>query len=51
LSKKLDLVGVAEVAELLGVSRQRVHQLIREQAGFPDPVAHLRAGKSGSAKT
>lgn len=37
------LMGVAEVAELLGVSRQRVHQLVA-QTGFPEPVAHLAAG-------
>jgi hypothetical protein len=35
--------GVSEVAELLGVSRQRVAQL-RSKPGFPAPVAELRAG-------
>jgi hypothetical protein len=38
-----DLVGVAEVAELLSVSRQRVSQLAATP-GFPDPVARLAAG-------
>lgn len=38
-----DLVGAAEVAELLGVQRQRVTQL-QTRAGFPAPVAVLRAG-------
>jgi predicted DNA-binding transcriptional regulator AlpA len=38
------LVGVAEVAELLGVSRQRVHKLA-ERDDFPAPVAILTAGK------
>ena len=38
-----ELMGVAEIAELLGVSRQRVHQLTKV-AGFPRPVAELSAG-------
>src|SRR5579884_1721110 len=38
------LVGVAEVAAILGVSRQRVHQLI-EAGDFPAPEAELSAGK------
>ncbi len=40
-----DLVGVAEVAELLGVSRQRVNQLVRESSDFPDPIAVIAAGR------
>lgn len=39
-----ELVGAAEIAEMLGVSRQRVHQLT-ESAGFPVPVAELRSGR------
>lgn len=39
----MDLVGVAEIAELLGVSRQQVHRL-SVQEGFPEPVARLSAG-------
>jgi hypothetical protein len=35
--------GVSEVADLLGVSRQRVAQL-RTKPGFPAPVAELRSG-------
>jgi enamine deaminase RidA (YjgF/YER057c/UK114 family) len=35
--------GVSEVADLLGVSRQRVAQL-RTKRGFPAPIAELRAG-------
>jgi len=38
-----DLAGVAEVATILGVSKQRVTQL-RQTAGFPSPVAILAAG-------
>jgi predicted DNA-binding transcriptional regulator AlpA len=37
------LVGTAEIAEMLGVSRQRVHQLSRRE-DFPAPVAVLSAG-------
>ncbi len=39
-----ELMGSAEVAELLGVCRQRVLQLA-QQPGFPEPVAVLRLGK------
>ena len=35
--------GVSEVADLFGVSRQRVAQL-RTKPGFPAPVAELRSG-------
>ena len=42
---QFDLVGVAEVAEMLGVSRQRVHAIAQSQAAFPKPVADLSAGK------
>ncbi len=39
------LVGVAEVADMLGLTRQRVHQLAQdENADFPKPAAVLSAG-------
>jgi predicted DNA-binding transcriptional regulator AlpA len=38
------LVGAAEVAEILGVSRQRVTQLT-SRPDFPAPVAVLAMGK------
>jgi predicted DNA-binding transcriptional regulator AlpA len=38
-----ELVGVAEIAEMLGVTRQRVHQLTKAPE-FPRPVAELSAG-------
>lgn len=38
-----DLVGVAEVADMLGVTRTRVSQLA-SVSGFPEPVARLAAG-------
>jgi hypothetical protein len=37
------LVGVAEIAEMLGVSKQRVGQL-RDVKGFPSPAAVLAVG-------
>jgi len=39
-----DLVSGPEAAELLGVSRQRLHQLAQEHAGFPEPLYRLRVG-------
>ena len=41
----LDLVGSAEIAQLLGVSRQRVHEIVRTAVDFPEPVAELAAGR------
>jgi len=38
-----ELVGATDVARLLGVSRQRVYQLM-EDAAFPSPAAHLARG-------
>jgi predicted DNA-binding transcriptional regulator AlpA len=38
------LVGVAEIAGMLGVSRQRVHQIIKAEPDFPKPQARLSAG-------
>lgn len=40
----LELMGAAEVAAALGVSRQRVNQLAHSD-GFPRPVAVLEAGR------
>jgi hypothetical protein len=38
-----ELMSAAEIAEELGVTRQRVHQL-RSTAAFPAPLAELRGG-------
>jgi prophage regulatory protein len=38
------LMGAAEIGRLLGVSRQRVQQLVNTD-GFPPPVAVLDMGK------
>jgi prophage regulatory protein len=40
----MDLVGLTEIADMLGVSRQRVDQLAATEA-FPEPVADLAAGR------
>jgi prophage regulatory protein len=39
-----DLVGTAEIAEMLGVTRQRADQLTRS-SGFPRPQATLNVGR------
>ena len=39
-----ELVGAAEIAALLGVSRQRVDQLSRHQ-DFPEPLTELASGR------
>jgi predicted DNA-binding transcriptional regulator AlpA len=40
---ELDVVGLSEIGEMMGVSRQRADQLCRTK-GFPDPCAVLRHG-------
>lgn len=44
MPRKLALMGLHEIAELLGVSRQRADQLAR-QRDFPEPAAEIRAGR------
>lgn len=39
-----EVMGAAEIGRLLGVSRQRVQQLVKTE-GFPAPVAVLDMGK------
>src|SRR5690242_3103449 len=39
------LVGMAEIAEILGVSRQRVAQLIETYDDFPKPEVELSGGR------
>jgi predicted DNA-binding transcriptional regulator AlpA len=43
------LLGVREIATLLGVSRQRADQITRTKQ-FPDPVARLAAGAVWDAR-
>jgi transcriptional regulator with XRE-family HTH domain len=38
------VVGTSEVAKMLGVTRQRVSQLWRQNANFPPPLAVLECG-------
>lgn len=40
----VDLMGIAEVADLLGVTRQRADQLSRGET-FPTAVADLKGGR------
>ena len=40
-----ELVAVAEIAALLGVSTQRVYQIIDEDDSFPEPVDKLSVGR------
>jgi predicted DNA-binding transcriptional regulator AlpA len=40
-----ELAGMAEIAEMLGVVRQYVDRLTREDPTFPEPVAELAAGR------
>jgi len=39
------LVGVAEIAAMIGLSRQRIHQLAREDPTFPAPTVVISAGR------
>lgn len=39
-----EIVSAVEAADILGVSRQRVHQLHRENPRFPAPLYELRTG-------
>jgi hypothetical protein len=39
-----DLVSGPEAAEVLGVSRQRLHELAARHRGFPEPLYRLRVG-------
>lgn len=44
-----ELVGASEVGTILGVSRQRVHQL-REQPAFPAPLVEVAMGPLWDAR-
>ena len=49
MTERDGLMGTAEIAALLGVSRQRVLQLAAHE-GFPAPVAVLSMGKVWDAR-
>lgn len=38
------LMGLTEIAELLGLSRQGVHQLTKRRSDFPEPFTRLAMG-------
>lgn len=39
-----DLIGAAEAAQLLGVSRQRIHDMRKTTPGFPHPAVEVAMG-------
>ena len=41
----MEVVGVTEVAALLGVSRQRVDQISHSDLDFPEPMTTLGRGR------
>lgn len=45
------LVGAGEIAELLGVTRQRVNQLIASYDDFPSPEVELKGGRVWSRES
>lgn len=46
----IKLMGAAEIAQMLNVSPSRVHQILRDDPAFPDPVAVLSMGKVWNAE-
>lgn len=44
-----DLAGTAEIAKMLGISRQRVYQLT-STPGFPEPECRLEMGNVWDAE-
>lgn len=40
----VELVGLQEIADILGVSRTRADQIVR-QKGFPEPLDVIAAGR------
>lgn len=40
-----DLVAIPEIAEMLGVSRQRASRIIHTHPDFPQPEAELSIGR------
>lgn len=45
-----NLAASKEVAELVGVSSSRVHQLLTEDPTFPRPIWHLKLGRIWDAQ-
>lgn len=40
-----EVVGMAEIAAMLGVVRSYAYRLAEEDPEFPEPIAHLAAGR------
>jgi hypothetical protein len=40
-----ELVGAHEIAQMLGVTRQRVNAIVQTHDDFPEPVGQLAAGR------
>jgi len=40
-----EIVGAAEVATMLGVTRQRLHQMVKAVPDFPPALATLAGGR------
>jgi len=40
-----NLMGLAEIASLLGISRQRADIIVKTNRAFPEPIAVLSAGR------
>ncbi len=45
------LVGLSEIATMLGVSRQRAGQIVGDYDDFPPPVAELASGRIWETET
>lgn len=43
MSRRIPLAGIAEIAEILGVTKQRVTQLAKAD-GFPKPLDRIASG-------
>jgi prophage regulatory protein len=41
---RFPVMGAAEIADRLGVTRQRVYQIVGKK-GFPDPIVQLAMGQ------
>lgn len=39
-----ELVGISEVAEMLGLPRQRIYEIARDRTDAPQPIQRLKAG-------
>lgn len=47
----VDLVGVSEIADMLGITRQGVDKLVRTRSDFPQPEDVITAGRIWSRQT